>query len=143
MQPARRITDLPPYPFASLGRVIAEMSSRGVDVIRLDIGSPDLPPTEAIIRTLQQAAAKESQHGYGGYFGTKRFRQAVATYYERRFGVQLDPETQVLPLIGSKEGIANIATAWLDPGDVALVPDPAIPPTAYPHMVGAGSTLCR
>ncbi|NPV08924.1 MAG: aminotransferase class I/II-fold pyridoxal phosphate-dependent enzyme [Anaerolineae bacterium] len=139
MRPAKRITDLPPYPFASLGRVISEMTARGVDVIRLDIGSPDLPPAEPIIRALQEYAAKDTQHGYGGYFGTKRFRQAVASYYANRFGVQVDSETQVLPLIGSKEGIANIATAWLDPGDLALVPDPGYPTYSMgPVMVGAG-----
>ncbi len=127
MRAARRITDLPPYPFASLGRVVAGLVASGVDVIRLDIGSPDLPPDEAIISALQKSAARPNQHGYGGYTGTKQFRQAVAKYYAKRFQVQVDPETEVLPLLGSKEGIANIATAWLDPGEVALVPDPGYP----------------
>jgi len=138
MRAARRITDLPPYPFASLGRVVAGLVASGVDVIRLDIGSPDLPPDDAIIGALQRSAARSNQHGYGGYTGTKQFRQAVATYYANRFGVAVDAETEVLPLIGSKEGIANMATAWLDPADVALVPDPGYPTYSMgPVMAGA------
>lgn len=124
MRAANRITSLPPYPFASLGRTIAKLQSEGVDVIRVDIGSPDLPPNERIVGALTDTAARADQHGYGGYFGTKRFRAAVAGYYAKRYHVEIDPETEVIPLIGSKEGIFNTALAWLDAGDVALVPDP-------------------
>ena len=138
MRAARRITDLPPYPFASLGRVVAGLVASGVDVIRLDIGSPDLPPDNSIIDALQRSASRPNQHGYGGYTGTKQFRQAVTLYYANRFSVQVDPETEVIPLLGSKEGIANMATAWLDPGDVALVPDPGYPTYSMgPVMAGA------
>ncbi len=138
MRAARRITDLPPYPFAALGRVVAQLTATGMDVIRLDIGSPDLPPNQAILEALQQSALRPDRHGYGGYFGTKEFRQAVATYYRERFHVEVNPDTEVVPLIGSKEGIANIATAWLDPGDVALVPDPGYPTYSMgPVMAGA------
>jgi len=140
MKLAKRITNLPPYPFAALDRTVARLRSEGVDVIRLDIGSPDLPPSDELIGVLQGSAARPDRHGYGGYFGTKQFRQAVATYYRNRFGVEVDPDKEVLSLLGSKEGIANIATAWLDPGDVALVPDPGYPTYSIaPRMVGAGS----
>ncbi|MHB0875662.1 MAG: aminotransferase class I/II-fold pyridoxal phosphate-dependent enzyme [Anaerolineae bacterium] len=138
MRPAQRITNMPPYPFASLGRTIANLQAQGVDVIRVDIGSPDLPPNERIIGSLQTAAAKADRHGYGGYFGTKQFRAAVATYYKRRFHTEVDPESEVIPLIGSKEGIFNTALAWLDAGDVALVPDPGyVTYSIGPAMVGA------
>jgi LL-diaminopimelate aminotransferase len=138
MRAANRITTMPPYPFASLGRTVAKLQTQGVDVIRLDIGSPDLPPDERIIGTLQSCAAKADQHGYGGYFGTKQFRAAVATYYKKRFHTEVDPETEVIPLLGSKEGIFNTALAWLDAGDVALVPDPGyVTYSIGPAMVGA------
>jgi len=138
MRAAKRITELPPYPFASLGKTIAELRADGVDVIRVDIGSPDLPPAKHILDALNKAASREDRHGYGGYFGTKELRQAMADYYDARFGVTVDSEREVLPLIGSKEGIANIALAWLDAGDVALVPDPGYPTYSKgPLMVGA------
>lgn len=140
MRSAHRISDLPPYPFASLGRTIARLTAEGVDVIRVDIGSPDLPPNERIIAALQNSAARGDKHGYGGYYGTKEFRAAVAAYYRNRFGVTVNADTEVLPLIGSKEGIANMALAWLDPGDIALVPDPGYPTySTGPAMVGAQS----
>ncbi|MGQ9552654.1 MAG: aminotransferase class I/II-fold pyridoxal phosphate-dependent enzyme [Anaerolineae bacterium] len=135
-----RITNLPPYPFAALERTIAQLVADGVDVIRMDIGSPDLPPSDEIISTLQKSAAQADRHGYGGYFGTKQFRRAVATYYSNRFHVEVDPDSEVLSLLGSKEGIANMALAWLDPGDIALVPDPGYPTYSIaPLMVGAKS----
>lgn len=128
MKPANRVTNLPPYPFASLGKRIAELKARGMDVIRLDIGSPDLPPPQRIIDALYRSACNPDHHGYGGYYGIPALRQAIADYYQRRFGVTLDPDAEVLPLIGSKEGIVNIALAYLDPGDLALVPDPGYAP---------------
>jgi LL-diaminopimelate aminotransferase len=138
MRPAQRIANLPPYPFARLERVLSQLRAEGMDIIRLDIGSPDLPPAEPIVRALQDRAAQPDQHGYGGYVGIKPLRVAIAQYYRQRFGVELDPETEVLPLIGSKEGIANMALAWLDPGDIALVPDPGYPTySTGPFMVGA------
>jgi LL-diaminopimelate aminotransferase len=127
MQPAQRLDNLPPYVFASLGRRIAEMRSAGIDVIRLDIGSPDLPPASFILDELNEAVRQPDKHGYGGYFGRPSLRQAMAAYYQQRFGVPLDPDTQVLPLIGSKEGIVNLALAFVNPGDLVLVPDPGYP----------------
>jgi LL-diaminopimelate aminotransferase len=101
-----------------------------LDVIRLDIGNPDLPPPETVTEALCEAAHDPAFHGYPGYRGIAALREAIAGYYARRFGVTLDPEAQVVPLIGSKEGIVNLALACLDPGDVALVPDVSYAPYA-------------
>jgi LL-diaminopimelate aminotransferase len=128
MKPANRVVNLPPYPFARLGKRIAELKAQGMDIIRLDIGSPDLPPPQPIIDALCRSAHDPQHHGYAGYYGIPALRQAIADYYQRRFGVSLDPDSEVAPLIGSKEGIVNIALAYLDPGDVALVPDPGYAP---------------
>jgi len=127
MQPAKRLSNLPPYLFARLGQRIAELRAQGVDVIRLDIGSPDMPPDDEIIEALACSARQPDVHGYAGYYGLPELRQVITDYYARRFGVNLDPESEVLPLIGSKEGLAHLSLAFLDPGDVALVPDPAYP----------------
>lgn len=127
MRAADRITSLPTYIFAESGRRIAELQAKGVDVINLGIGSPDLPPPRHIIDALYQAALKPDHHGYAGYYGIPALRQAIATYYQRRFGVELDPNKEVVVLIGSKEGLANISQAFVDPGDLALIPDPGYP----------------
>jgi len=126
-KPAERLTKLPPYVFAVLGQRIHEMVLRGIDVISLDIGSPDLPPPQSVIEALAHSAHNANHHGYSGYKGVPSFRRAVARYYQSRFGVDLDPETEVLPLIGSKEGIVNLCLAYLDRGDTALVPDVGYP----------------
>lgn len=128
MKPANRIINLPPYPFASLGKRIAELKAQGMDIIRLDIGSPDLPPPQPIIDALCRSAHNPDHHGYSDYYGTPALRQAIADYYRRRFGVNLDPGSEIVSLIGSKEGVVNIALAYLDPGDLALVPDPGYAP---------------
>jgi len=138
MKPANRIVNLPPYPFARLGRRIAEFKAQGMDVIRLDIGSPDLPPPQPIINALCRSAHDPHHHGYAGYYGIPALRQAMAAYYQRRFGVTLDPDNEVVPLIGSKEGIVNIALAYLDPGDVALVPDPGYAPYTMGAYLACG-----
>jgi LL-diaminopimelate aminotransferase len=119
---------------------VRSAQARGVDVIRLDIGNPDMPPPASIIDTLYRSALRPDRHGYGGFRGTPEFRQAVATYYSRRFGVALDPERQVVPLIGSKEGIANMALACLDPGALALVPDPGYAPYALGAALAGAET---
>ncbi|MBZ0282765.1 MAG: aminotransferase class I/II-fold pyridoxal phosphate-dependent enzyme [Anaerolineae bacterium] len=126
-QSAERLAKLPPYIFAVQGQRIQEMLTRGQDVISLDIGSPDLPPPPAVIEALSASAHHPNNHGYAGYRGIPAFRQAVARYYQRRFGVTLDPEREVLPLIGSKEGIVNLCLGYLDRGDIALVPDVGYP----------------
>jgi LL-diaminopimelate aminotransferase len=130
MKVATRLRNLPPYPFARWSAEVRAAQARGVDVIRLDIGNPDLPPHNSIVEALYRSARNPGHHGYQAFRGTPTFREAVAGYYRRRFGVQLDSDTQVLPLIGSKEGIAHMALACLDPGDLALVPDPAYAPYA-------------
>jgi LL-diaminopimelate aminotransferase len=124
---AERLNRLPPYIFAVLDQRLQEMVKNGLDVIRLDIGSPDMPPPNVVIEELAHSAWNPNNHGYSGYRGIASFRQAVARYYESRFGVSLDPEREVLPLIGSKEGIVNLCMAYLDPGDVVFVPDVGYP----------------
>jgi LL-diaminopimelate aminotransferase len=124
---ARRIQTLPPYLFAELDRKVSEAKARGVDVISFGIGDPDRPTPAHIVEAGQKAMADPATHQYPSYYGMPEFRAAVAGYYERRFGVSLDPATEVLPLIGSKEGIAHLATAFIDPGDSLLIQDPGYP----------------
>jgi LL-diaminopimelate aminotransferase len=124
MKRAQRLHDMPPYPFAPWSQRVAAAARDGRDVIRLDIGNPDLPPPDSVVEALCRSANAPDHHGYAGYGGLPALRQAIAGYYQRRFGVALDPESQVLPLIGSKEGIYHLALAYLDPGDLVLVPDP-------------------
>ena len=116
-----------PCTCSALGARVRALQSEGQDIIRLDIGSPDMPPPAFIIDALHQSALAAGHHGYAGYLGTPALREAIAAYYDRRFGLRLNPTSEVQPLIGSKEGIANMALAWLDPGDLALVPDPGYP----------------
>jgi LL-diaminopimelate aminotransferase len=127
MNPAHRVDALPIYFFAALDARVKALRTQGVDVIKLDIGSPDGPPPDFITDALAKSADDPRQHGYAGYYGIPKLRQAMVDYYARRFGVSLNVEDEVLPLIGSKEGIAHMALAWLDPGDLALVPDPGYP----------------
>lgn len=127
MRAARRLDSLPEYVFASLNAKLKALEARGLKIIRLDMGSPDGPPADFIIETLAESAAIPTNHGYSGFTGIPELRQAIVDYYASRFGVTLDVGSEVLPLIGSKEGIANMALAWLDPGDLALVPDPGYP----------------
>ncbi len=138
MKPAKRLDRLPMYVFATLGARLKALQAQGLDVIRLDMGSPDAPPPEFIVQALESSAQDPGHHSYAGYFGTPALRQAMIDYYAHRFGVELSVADEVLPLIGSKEGIANMALAWLDPGDLALVPDPGYPTYRMAaHMAGA------
>jgi LL-diaminopimelate aminotransferase len=125
--PAQRMSVVKPYVFAKLNKRKDELKAGGMDIIALDMGSPDLPPNEAIVETLVGASRNPNKHGYGGFTGTATFRKSFTQYYARRFGVELDPEREALPLLGSKEGIYHTAFAYLNPGDVALVPDPGYP----------------
>jgi LL-diaminopimelate aminotransferase len=120
---AHRLDRLPPYGFAVIGQRIVQMMAAGQDVIRLDIGSPDMPPPPAVIAALKNSADNPNNHSYGSYRGLPAFRQAIARYYQRRFGVELHPDKEILPLIGSKEGIVNLTLAYLDRGDAAICPD--------------------
>ncbi len=124
---ARRIDQIPPYLFAEIDKRKEEMRKKGIDLIDLGIGDPDLPTPKLIIERLKKAAENPKNHRYPSYEGMIEFRTAVAQWYERRFGIQLDPETEVLSLIGSKEGIAHIPLAFVDPGDIVLVPSPGYP----------------
>lgn len=125
---ASRLDGLGGYPFASWVEEVGAVVQQGVDVIRLDVGNPDLPPPAPVVEALCESARRPSDHGYAGYRGIPDLRVAMADYYRRRFGVDLDPQTEILPLIGSKEGIVNLALAFLDLGDLVLVPDPGYAP---------------
>lgn len=124
---AERLQQLPPYVFSTIGDRIRTLQQAGHDVIRLDIGSPDMPPPPLVIEKLHESAQNPQHHSYSGYRGTAAFRKAIARYYARRFGVDLDPDTEVLPLIGSKEGIVNLTLAYADRGDVVIIPDMSYP----------------
>jgi LL-diaminopimelate aminotransferase len=135
---ARRIQTLPPYLFAEISRKIAEKRAQGVDVISFAIGDPDLPTPEHILESLREASRDPANHRYPETEGLPELREAIARWYERRFGVSLDPQREVLPLIGSKEGVGHIALCFIDPGDVALVPDPGYPVYAVGTMFAGG-----
>ncbi len=127
---ATRIKTLPPYLFAAIDKMKQEAIARGVDIINLGIGDPDLPTPIPIIESLANAAKDPKHHQYPSYEGMLSFRKAVAAWYKRRFNVTLEPANEVLTLIGSKEGIGHIHLAFVDPGDVVLVPSPGYP--VYP-----------
>jgi LL-diaminopimelate aminotransferase len=139
MKRAKRLAQVADYPFARWAERVDAARQQGLDVIRMDIGNPDLPPPDAVIDALCQAANDPSHHGYAGYRGLPALRAAVADYYERRFGVTLDPACQVVPLLGSKEGIVNLSLACLDPGDLVLVPDPGYAPYAAGAVLAGAS----
>ncbi|MEX2144653.1 MAG: aminotransferase class I/II-fold pyridoxal phosphate-dependent enzyme [Anaerolineales bacterium] len=122
--PSNRIAQLKPYFFAELGKRITALRAKGADVVRLDIGSPDLPPPGFILEAMFESASQANTHGYT-LGQTQPYRSAVAAYYEKRFGVQLDAKTEAVDLIGSKEGLFILSQVMLNPGDVSLVPDPA------------------
>lgn len=124
---AQRLSKLPPYLFAEIDRMKQEAIRRGMDIINLGIGDPDLPTPPHIVKRMQEASADPRHHQYPSYEGMLSFRQAVADWYDKRFGVALDPETEVLSLIGSKEGIGHLPLAFVDSGDIVLVPDPGYP----------------
>jgi len=141
-RPSSRLEQIPPYLFAELERKIAAKKAAGVDVISLGIGDPDMPTYEPIVAAAQRAVADPSTHTYPSNRGRPEFREAVAAFYERRFGVRLDPETEVMPAIGAKECIFNLNLAFLDPGDVALASDPGYPVyTGGPLLAGAQPVL--
>lgn len=127
IKPAHRISEVKPYFFADLEKTIANLDQTGMDIIRLDMGSPDLPPVDSIIESLVKFARRPDMHGYGKSGGTYDLRSAFATYYQKRFGVELDPTNEVLGLIGSKEGIFNLSQVLVNPGDLVLLPDPCYP----------------
>ncbi len=138
MEEAQRIQALPPYLFARIDEKIADAKAKGVDVISLGIGDPDLPTPDHIIDKLVKAAHNPENHRYPSYVGMLEFRSAVAEWYKRRSNIELDPKTEVVTLIGSKEGIAHIAFCYINPGDIALIPDPGYPVYAVGTLLAGG-----
>ncbi len=124
---ANRIKNLPPYLFAAIDKMKQEAIQKGMDIINLGVGDPDLPTPPNIVKRLQTAAQESRNHQYPSYEGLLTFRQAVSRWYQRRFGVALDPASEVLTLIGSKEGIGHFPLAFINPGDVVLIPSPGYP----------------
>lgn len=137
---AERLKKLPPYLFKEIDRKKTEVRARGVDIIDLGIGDPDLPTPPHIIEALKKAAEDPGNHRYPSYSGMGDFKEAVAKWYQERFGVELDPDTEVVSLIGSKEGIAHFPLAFVNPGDVALVPAPAYPVYHIATMFAGGES---
>jgi len=127
MRPAKRIEKVPPYLFAEIDKKKKEALARGIDIINLGIGDPDQPTPDFVVDALATHARNPKTHRYPDYEGSPEFRQAMSQWYQRRFGVTVDPSREVMTLIGSKEGLAHLIWAFVDPGDYALIPDPAYP----------------
>jgi LL-diaminopimelate aminotransferase len=142
MKPSKRLERIPPYAFAQLERKIADKQAAGVDVISLGIGDPDRPTPPLIVEAMQEAVSEPETHRYPSNRGRADFRGAVRDFYERRFDVKLDPESEVIPAIGAKEAIFNLNLAFLDPGDYALAADPGYPVyTGGPWLAGGEPVL--
>ncbi|MHB9145436.1 MAG: LL-diaminopimelate aminotransferase [Symbiobacteriia bacterium] len=139
MKTAKRIAQVPPYLFATIDKKRAEVAARGVDIISLGVGDPDQPTPRNVVERAMAEVQNPKWHRYPDYDGSLEFRQAAAAFYKRRFGVDIDPKKEALALIGSKEGLAHIIWAFVDPGDVVLVPDPAYP-VYKTHTILAGGT---
>ena len=140
--PSKRLEAMPPYMFAELERRVAEKRKAGVDVISLGIGDPDRPTFPYIVEAMREAVSDPGNHRYPSNRGREEFRDALAGFYERRFGVEIDPESEVIPAIGAKECIYNLCFAFLDEGDVALSADPGYPVyTGGPILAGADVEL--
>jgi len=138
MELATRLSSLPPYLFADINQKIAELRARGKDIISLAIGDPDFPTPPHIIQAMCQAAQDSQNHRYPETVGLPLLRRAISDWYGARFGVSLDPDKEVLPLIGSKEGISHIALSFIESGDLALVPDPGYPPYSLGTKLAGG-----
>lgn len=129
---------IPPYMFAQIEELIAEKRAAGIDLISLGIGDPETPTPGLVVDALREHAGRPDTHRYPSNKGRQSFRDAVATFYEKRFGVSLDPATEIIPALGGKEAIANLNLAFLDPGDIALATDPGYPVyTSGPILAGA------
>jgi LL-diaminopimelate aminotransferase len=138
MELAGRLDRLPPYLFVEINQKIAELRARGEDIVSFAVGDPDLPTPSHIIESMCQAAQDPKNHRYPETAGLSELRQAIAEWYERRFGVTLNSGKEVLPLIGSKEGIGHMALCFIEPGDLALVPDPSYPPFSLGTVLAGG-----
>jgi len=136
--PSKRLEAIPPYMFAELERKVADKRAAGIDVISLGIGDPDMPTYDHVVAAMQTAVADNGNQKYPSNRGRAEFREAFSAFYERRFGVTIDPGSEVIPAIGAKECIYNLCFAFLDPGDVALASDPGYPVyTGGPVLAGA------
>ncbi len=138
MRLSKRVEGLPPYLFREITRKITEKRAKGEEVISFAIGDPDCPTPTHIINSLCQAAQNPSNHQYPESDGLPELRRAIAGWYEKRFGVSLDADKEVLPLVGAKEGVVHAALCFIDPGDIALVPDPGYPPYAMGTILADG-----
>ncbi len=141
MEYARRIQNLPPYLFAEIDKMIAKAKAEGVDVISFGIGDPDQPTPDNVVNKMIEAVQDPSTHSYPSYEGMYEYRKAVADWYKRRYQIELDPETEVVSLIGSKEGIAHLPFCYINPGDVALVPDPGYPVYKTSTLLAGGKPV--
>ncbi len=140
--PSKRLQAIPPYMFAELERKVAAKQEQGIDVISLGIGDPDTPTYPHVVEAMQAAVADPGTHRYPSNRGRAEFREAFAGFYNRRFGVEIDPESEVIPAIGAKECIYNLCFAFLDPGDAALASDPGYPVyTGGPVLAGADAVV--
>ncbi|MGL4378387.1 MAG: aspartate aminotransferase [Microcoleaceae cyanobacterium] len=128
ISPADRLKGLPPYVFARLDELKARAREQGLDLIDLGMGNPDGPTPEPVVESAIRALKNPANHGYPPFEGTASFRRTITKWYYRRYGVELDPNSEALPLLGSKEGLTHLALAYLNPGDLVLVPSPAYPP---------------
>lgn len=137
---AQRLSALNILYFATLAPRIRKLQEKGVDVIRLDIGSPDLPPPQAVVEALSECAALPNVHGYGHHKGTQALREAWAELYAKKHSVDLDPETEIVPLVGSKEGIFHLTQTVVESGDVVLLPDPAYVTYTSSALFAGGET---
>ena len=138
IQPANRLADVSEYYFSRKLKEVAQMNAEGMDVISLGIGSPDMPPSEETIEVLRQEAGNPNGHGYQPYVGIPELRKAFADWYGKWYGVELNPATEIQPLIGSKEGILHVTLAFVNPGEKVLVPNPGYPTyTSLSKLLGA------
>lgn len=138
IQPANRVSDIKEYYFSKKLRELAKLNAEGADIISLGIGGPDRSPSMKVISILQKEAAVETNHSYQSYNGLPELRKAFSDWYKNNYGVTLDPSAEILPLIGSKEGILHISLTFLNPGDGVLVPDPGYPTySSVSKLVGA------
>ena len=140
MKFSQRLDRLEPYPFVEISRILAEKRAAGEDVVTFGIGDPDIPTPSPIVDRLVQASYTPANHRYPETDGLPEVRQAIAQWYDNRFGIKLDSDKEVLPLIGAKEGIGHVALCFLDPGDIALVPDPAYPVYKVGTMFAGGES---
>ena len=138
IQPAQRLDSVQEYYFSRKGKEVARMNAEGKDIISLAIGSPDMPPSQQTIDTLCREAQNPNAHGYQPTVGIPQLREAMADFYKRWYEVDLDPQSEIQPLIGSKEGILHVTLAFVNPGDKVLVPNPGYPTyTSLSRLLGA------